>query len=322
MRRPSAGRMRSRRRSRRRISSPTTSTPTATPGRSSTGSTSPPIAPSADLVESAGRHRRSDQPFRGRRRQDRRRSCVHRRLRLPLRRSRPDRRAPGRRHGQPPDPDQRRPGGPADWTASQLRNGLAGATTARASRWHRSTPTWTRVCSCPQPGMPRVRRRRPREVVKPEVVIPAGVNGAVMFTAGCHAGLNQPYTAATRTDSWAKSLAGGAAAFYLANTGYGYGLDQPIIGYSEELLATSPICSSSTVRPSARRRPTRAAVLLESDRDRPVRREVADAADGLRRADVLVDRHPAVTTPPAASVVQRRRSIRSPGSPAPRSGRT
>ena len=69
-------------------------------------------------------------------------------------------------------------------------------------------------------------------------VIPSGVKGAVMFTAGCHAGLNQPYTNAERTDSWSKSFAGtGAAAVYLTNTGYGYGLDRPIVAYSEELLA-------------------------------------------------------------------------------------
>ena len=76
------------------------------------------------------------------------------------------------------------------------------------------------------------------EVKKPSDVIPPGVNGAVLFTAGCHGGLDQPYASATRTDSWAKSLAGGAAAVYLANTGYGYGIDQPIVAYSEELLAS------------------------------------------------------------------------------------
>ena len=74
------------------------------------------------------------------------------------------------------------------------------------------------------------------QIAKPNI-LPAGINGAVLFTAGCHAGLNQPYSAAERTDDWAQALAGKPAAFYLANTGYGYGLDQPIVGYSEELLA-------------------------------------------------------------------------------------
>ena len=76
----------------------------------------------------------------------------------------------------------------------------------------------------------------PAEVVGPDDILPPGIDGAVLFTAGCHAGLNQPYGNALRTDDWAESLAGGPAAFYLANTGYGYGLDQPGIAYSEELL--------------------------------------------------------------------------------------
>jgi hypothetical protein len=78
----------------------------------------------------------------------------------------------------------------------------------------------------------------PSEVEGPDVVIPSGIDGAVMFTAGCHAGFSQPYANALRTDDWAQAVAGGPAAVYLANTGYGYGLDQPVVGYSEELLVS------------------------------------------------------------------------------------
>jgi hypothetical protein len=78
----------------------------------------------------------------------------------------------------------------------------------------------------------------PSEVEGPDVVIPPGIDGAVMFTAGCHAGFSQPYADALRTDDWAQAVAGGPAAVYLANTGYGYGLEQPVVGYSEELLVS------------------------------------------------------------------------------------
>ena len=78
----------------------------------------------------------------------------------------------------------------------------------------------------------------PSEVEGPDMVIPDGIDGAVMFTAGCHAGFSQPYADALRTDDWAQAVAGGPAAVYLANTGYGYGLDQPVVGYSEELLVS------------------------------------------------------------------------------------
>ena len=76
------------------------------------------------------------------------------------------------------------------------------------------------------------------EIDGPDVVIPSGIKGAVMFTAGCHGGTSQPYANALRTDDWAQAVAGGPAAVYLANTGYGYGLDQPVVGYSEELLVS------------------------------------------------------------------------------------
>lgn len=60
----------------------------------------------------------------------------------------------------------------------------------------------------------------------------------VLFTMGCHAGLNVPdsyMTEAGRMSDWAQTIAENGAAVYLANTGYGYG-DTAAVAYSEELM--------------------------------------------------------------------------------------
>ena len=127
-------------------------------------------------------------------------------------------------------------GGVPDWNAAQLAAALDGGDggvglSIASIEAHMDQGLLLTAFGDAQGGNPSA-----TEVVGPDDILPPGIDGAVLFTAGCHAGLNQPYGNALRTDDWAQSLAGGPAAFYLANTGYGYGLDQPGIAYSEELL--------------------------------------------------------------------------------------
>jgi hypothetical protein len=73
------------------------------------------------------------------------------------------------------------------------------------------------------------------------------VNGRLIFTVGCHSGLNVPNTlllpdtpesqgtdVARRFRDWAQSYGAGAAAVYVANTGFGYG-DTDVSDLSERL---------------------------------------------------------------------------------------
>ncbi len=77
----------------------------------------------------------------------------------------------------------------------------------------------------------------------PTSVLPASgrLSHAILFTMGCHAGLNvsdlfpsTPSTAARLRD-WAQALAQNGAGVYVANTGYGYG-DYDTIALSERLM--------------------------------------------------------------------------------------
>jgi hypothetical protein len=127
------------------------------------------------------------------------------------------------------------PGGAPDWSIADLTAALAGDDGGASLSLASYQAHMDQGLLLSALGDAQGDNVDPAEVKGPDIVIPAGVAGAVLFTAGCHGGLNQPYTEG-RSDDWAESLAGGAAAFYLANTGYGYGLDQPGIAYSEELL--------------------------------------------------------------------------------------
>ena len=77
----------------------------------------------------------------------------------------------------------------------------------------------------------------------PSTVLPgsARLANAILFTMGCHAGLNVsdsfPTTAdtASRLRDWAQALAQNGAGVYVANTGYGYG-DFDTIALSERLM--------------------------------------------------------------------------------------
>ncbi len=149
------------------------------------------------------------------------------------------------------------PNGPADWTAAQLRTGLAagdsGANLKVASiNAHMDQGLLLSAAGDAQGANPSA-----SEVVKPEVVIPSGVNGAVMFTAGCHAGLNQPYAARlapirgqSRSPVVRRRSISPTPATATASTNRSSGTPR-------SCSPTSPICWNSTARPSARRLPTR-----------------------------------------------------------------
>ena len=67
----------------------------------------------------------------------------------------------------------------------------------------------------------------------------AGLAGRVIFSVGCHSGLNVPdgltLPGGGTTADWAQVL-GGFGAVFVGNTGFGYGLDGAV-GLSEELMA-------------------------------------------------------------------------------------
>ena len=77
----------------------------------------------------------------------------------------------------------------------------------------------------------------------PSTVLPgsARLANAILFTMGCHAGLNVSDSFPTTTDTasrlrdWAQALAQNGAGVYVANTGYGYG-DFDTIALSERLM--------------------------------------------------------------------------------------
>ena len=74
--------------------------------------------------------------------------------------------------------------------------------------------------------------------------------GTLIYTMGCHAGLNAPASYLESSDpdyDWAQALLG-RQAVYLANTGFGYG-DSDFQAYSEELMAlfTEQFATSNTV---------------------------------------------------------------------------
>ena len=68
---------------------------------------------------------------------------------------------------------------------------------------------------------------------------PGALPRRILFTMGCHAGLNVPdaymTSSAAAGSDWAQAFARNGAAVYLANTGYGYG-DTATVAYSEELM--------------------------------------------------------------------------------------
>ena len=64
------------------------------------------------------------------------------------------------------------------------------------------------------------------------------INGRIVFTMGCHGGLNVPDNLSTdvaRRDDWAQRYLGSKTAVYIANTGFGYG-DTVSVALSERLL--------------------------------------------------------------------------------------
>jgi hypothetical protein len=81
------------------------------------------------------------------------------------------------------------------------------------------------------------------DTLVPTTVLPgtAQLANAILFTMGCHAGLNVSDSFPTNTDTasrlrdWAQALAQNGAGVYVANTGYGYG-DFDTIALSERLM--------------------------------------------------------------------------------------
>ena len=119
----------------------------------------------------------------------------------------------------------------------------------------------------------------------------------ILFTMGCHGGLNVPDTLLGPTPTafqrdrlldWTQSYAQARAAVYVANTGFGYG-DTVANALSERLMS---IFAEQISRPRDDRRAVarrRARILRDRRRVRRVRREGADRGDVLRAA-VLVAR--------------------------------
>ncbi len=77
------------------------------------------------------------------------------------------------------------------------------------------------------------------DVPVPTTTADPALAGSILFTMGCHAGLNVPdvYVGATSTKAsdWAQ-VYGGQRAVYVANTGFGYG-DTESVALSERLMA-------------------------------------------------------------------------------------
>ncbi len=75
----------------------------------------------------------------------------------------------------------------------------------------------------------------------PNQALPTQLQNAILFTMGCHAGLNVSDTFPFATGKqqqlrdWAQGLAQNGAGVYVANTGYGYG-DYDAIALSEQLM--------------------------------------------------------------------------------------
>jgi hypothetical protein len=102
-----------------------------------------------------------------------------------------------------------------NWTANQARDGLNGTSVFGSVNGHYDH-------SRALPGAPGDRLLGANEVT------PAA--GSIIFTVGCHAGLNLSVTG-----DWADQMAS-RAVLYAANTGYGYG-DSEAVAYSETLMA-------------------------------------------------------------------------------------
>ena len=116
-------------------------------------------------------------------------------------------------------------------------------------------------------------------------IFPAGTTGAqlqnaILFTMGCHGGLNVSDTFPASTDKqqqlrdWAQALAQNGAGVYVANTGYGYG-DYDAIALSEQLMTmfAHNLALRRHHRPQAHARET--AVLRHGRHCGPVRSEGA-----------------------------------------------
>lgn len=77
------------------------------------------------------------------------------------------------------------------------------------------------------------------EIVSSNGYDPERLRGSLLFTLGCHAGLNLPdrygdVYGGAGADDWVERLAGRAV--YVANTGFGYA-DRTTVGLTERLLA-------------------------------------------------------------------------------------
>ena len=131
----------------------------------------------------------------------------------------------------------------------------------------------------------------------------AAFKAEVVFSMGCHSGLNAPdsYGGARRGD-WAQTFAGRGTAVFVGNTGYGYGDFKTgrAVGTADEAVRAEP-------RRQLRRRPGAArgeARLLPLGRELPgLRREGAAASGVLRPADVprsTRPRRPHPTHPPSS----------------------
>ncbi|MCA9956392.1 MAG: hypothetical protein KC434_16805, partial [Anaerolineales bacterium] len=75
----------------------------------------------------------------------------------------------------------------------------------------------------------------PPDVFATEIVSATDYEGTVVFTVGCHSGLNIPDGAATNDWDWAQAFSAQQASLF-GNTGYGYG-DSDLVAYSEALVA-------------------------------------------------------------------------------------
>ncbi|MCP4421486.1 MAG: hypothetical protein GY805_33160 [Chloroflexi bacterium] len=75
----------------------------------------------------------------------------------------------------------------------------------------------------------------PQDVFATQIVAGTDYSGSVVFSVGCHSGLNVPDGASTYDRDWPQAFAAQHATF-LGNTGYGYG-DSDLVAYSEALMA-------------------------------------------------------------------------------------
>ena len=121
---------------------------------------------------------------------------------------------------------------------------------------------------------------------------PRIVPGAVIFSMGCHSGLNVPDLIApapnadqqARLLDWPQAFADQGAGVYVANTGYGYG-DTDIVAYSEDLMARFAAKFGAEHDAGAGADGGEAGVLRRPGAVRDVRREGAGGDDVLRPAD-------------------------------------